>query len=71
MKEHPGLKEAATLQKVLGPGTGTKLWNFVRGIDERELKAEETRRSISASINVGVVLALLVVYLANRWLRMT
>ena len=52
VRELAGLKEAGAVQKALGPGTGTKLWNFVRGVDGRELKAEEVRRSVSASINV-------------------
>jgi DNA repair protein REV1 len=46
------IADEVTLQKVLGPGTGKKLWNYVRGVDDRELKAEENRKSVSAAINV-------------------
>lgn len=48
------IKDESALQRVLGPGTGSKLWNFVRGIDDRQLKSDEMRKSVSASINVSL-----------------
>lgn len=48
------LKDESALQKVLGPGTGSKLWNFVRGIDKRGLKSDDMRKTVSATINVRV-----------------
>jgi DNA repair protein REV1 len=54
VQEKSEMKETAALQKVLGPGTGIKLWNFVRGIDDRQFKAEEPKKTVSANINVRV-----------------
>ncbi|KAI9314973.1 hypothetical protein BX666DRAFT_1862094, partial [Dichotomocladium elegans] len=42
------------LQKQLGPKTGRMLYNFARGIDDRELQLEHPRRSVSADVNWGV-----------------
>lgn len=48
-------RDESAFQKVLGPGTGSKLFNFVRGIDERQLKSDEMRKSVSATINVSAI----------------
>ena|ERR1700733_1065863 len=50
--EARGINDIGAMQRLLGAGTGTKLWNFVRGIDDRELKPDENRRTVSATINV-------------------
>ncbi|KAF8338981.1 uncharacterized protein EI90DRAFT_2908211 [Cantharellus anzutake] len=42
------------LQKVLGPGNGEKLWKYIRGMDDRGLKFEEPRKSLSAAVTYGV-----------------
>ncbi|KAF8307292.1 DNA repair protein [Clavulina sp. PMI_390] len=48
------LNDEAALQKVLGPGTGSKLFRFVKGEDDRKLKGDEIRKSVSANINYAV-----------------
>jgi DNA repair protein REV1 len=52
------LKDIGAMQKWLGAGTGAKLWNFVRGIDDQELRSEEDRKTVSATINVRSCLPL-------------
>ena len=46
------IKDIGAMQKLLGARTGAKLWNFVRGIDDRELRPDEDRKTVSATINV-------------------
>ena len=42
------------LQKEFGPKTGLLLYQYCRGIDDRNLKTERERRSVSAEINYGI-----------------
>jgi hypothetical protein len=42
------------LQKEFGPKTGQSLYNYSRGIDHREIKLEQERKSVSAEINYGI-----------------
>lgn len=42
------------LQKEFGPKTGQTLYNFCRGIDDRQIKLEKERKSVSAEINYGI-----------------
>lgn len=38
----------------LGPKTGTKLWDYARGIDRAEVGNEVMRKSVSAEVNWGI-----------------
>ena len=42
------------LQKEFGPKTGQQLYQYCRGIDERSLRTERERKSVSAEINYGI-----------------
>jgi hypothetical protein len=42
------------LQKEIGPKTGQTLYNFCRGIDNRPIKMDTERKSVSAEINYGI-----------------
>ena len=42
------------LQKEFGPKTGQSLYNYCRGIDDRQMKMEQERKSVSAEINYGI-----------------
>ncbi|OJD12899.1 hypothetical protein AJ78_06582 [Emergomyces pasteurianus Ep9510] len=42
------------LISTLGPKTGTKLWDFARGIDNTEVGIQAPRKSVSAEINWGI-----------------
>ncbi len=42
------------LKDIFGQKTGKILHNFARGIDERELKTETERKSVSVDINYGI-----------------
>ncbi|OAX81285.1 hypothetical protein ACJ72_04372 [Emergomyces africanus] len=42
------------LISALGPKTGTKLWDFSRGIDNTEVGIQTPRKSVSAEINWGI-----------------
>ena len=44
----------AILQKEFGPKNGQSLFNYCRGIDNREIKIERERKSVSAEINYGI-----------------
>ncbi|XP_020007777.1 DNA repair protein REV1 isoform X2 [Castor canadensis] len=44
----------AKLQKEFGPKTGQMLYRFCRGLDDRPVRAEKERKSISAEINYGI-----------------
>ena len=43
-----------TLQSSFGPKTGKMLYEFARGIDDRPLKHEQERQSVSADVNVCI-----------------
>lgn len=38
----------------LGPKTGTKIWEYARGIDKTEVGNEVVRKSVSAEVNWGI-----------------
>lgn len=42
------------LQKEFGPKTGQMLYRFCRGLDDRPVRCERERKSISAEINYGI-----------------
>ncbi|XP_041128157.1 DNA repair protein REV1-like isoform X2 [Polyodon spathula] len=42
------------LQKEFGPKTGQTLYRFSRGLDDRPVKTEKERKSVSAEINYGI-----------------
>ncbi|ESP04544.1 hypothetical protein LOTGIDRAFT_170636 [Lottia gigantea] len=44
----------STLQKEFGSKTGQSLYNSCRGIDDRPIKMENERKSVSAEINYGI-----------------
>lgn len=47
-------KSKAVLCDALGKGTGEKLFNAIRGIDEQRLQSDKPRKSVSCEINVRV-----------------
>lgn len=42
------------LQREFGPKTGRVLYQYCRGIDDRALRTERERKSVSAEINYGI-----------------
>ncbi|XP_068124307.1 DNA repair protein REV1 [Hyperolius riggenbachi] len=42
------------LQKEFGPKTGQMLYRFCRGLDDRPIRKEKERKSVSADINYGI-----------------
>ncbi|XP_067658458.1 DNA repair protein REV1-like [Haliotis asinina] len=42
------------LQKEFGPKTGQSLYKYCRGQDDRQIKMEKERKSVSAEINYGI-----------------
>ncbi|XP_063314880.1 DNA repair protein REV1 [Pelobates fuscus] len=42
------------LQKEFGPKTGLMLYRFCRGLDDRPIRKEKERKSVSAEINYGI-----------------
>ena len=44
----------AKLQKEFGSKTGQMLYRFCRGLDDRPVRTEKERKSISAEINYGI-----------------
>ncbi|XP_059514959.1 DNA repair protein REV1 isoform X5 [Myotis daubentonii] len=44
----------ARLQREFGPKTGQMLYRFCRGLDDRPVRTEKERKSISAEINYGI-----------------
>ncbi|XP_072269443.1 DNA repair protein REV1 isoform X2 [Pyxicephalus adspersus] len=42
------------LQKEFGPKTGQMLYRFCRGLDDRPIRREKERKSVSAEINYGI-----------------
>lgn len=43
----------ARLQKEFGPKTGQMLYRFCRGLDDRPVRTEKERKSVSAEIDQG------------------
>ncbi|WRT66366.1 uncharacterized protein IL334_003321 [Kwoniella shivajii] len=43
-----------SFQRVLGPKTGGMLFDYLRGVDERRLEPDKTRKSVSAEMNYGI-----------------
>ena len=48
-----GSNGLGTLEKILGPGLGKKIYSFCQGEDDREVKPAE-RKTIGAECNYGV-----------------
>ncbi|CAE6479973.1 unnamed protein product [Rhizoctonia solani] len=44
----------ATLQRALGDKSGERIWNAIRGIDDRALESDKPRKSVSADVNYGI-----------------
>ena len=42
------------LQKEFGPKTGQSLYRFCRGEDDRPIRTEKERKSVSAEVNYGI-----------------
>ncbi|KAJ8253478.1 hypothetical protein GJAV_G00213390 [Gymnothorax javanicus] len=42
------------LQKEFGPRTGQTLFRFCRGLDDRPVRSEKERKSVSAEVNYGI-----------------
>jgi DNA repair protein REV1 len=49
-------KSKSQLSDALGKGTGEKLYNGLRGIDDQQLESDKPRKSVSCEINVRGVL---------------
>ncbi|KAF8652221.1 hypothetical protein AX16_004499 [Volvariella volvacea WC 439] len=47
-------KSKGALCEALGKVSGERLWNAVRGVDERELEGDKKRKSVSCEINYGI-----------------
>ncbi|KAG8709119.1 deoxycytidyl transferase [Ceratobasidium sp. 395] len=47
-------KSKGTLQKALGDKSGERIWNAIRGIDDRVLESDKPRKSVSADVNYGI-----------------
>jgi DNA repair protein REV1 len=43
----------SALQRALGDKSGERVWNAIRGIDERALESDKPRKSVSADVNVS------------------
>ncbi|KAG8758172.1 deoxycytidyl transferase [Ceratobasidium sp. 423] len=43
-----------TLQRALGDKNGERIWNAIRGIDDRSLESDKPRKSVSADVNYGI-----------------
>ncbi|KAL5636301.1 hypothetical protein ACGC1H_004949 [Rhizoctonia solani] len=44
----------AKLQRALGDKSGERIWNAIRGIDDRSLESDKPRKSVSADVNYGI-----------------
>ena len=44
----------SALQKEFGPKTGQSLYRFCRGEDDRLIRTEKERKSVSAEVNYGI-----------------
>ncbi|QRW26746.1 DNA repair protein REV1 [Rhizoctonia solani] len=42
------------LQQALGDKSGERIWNAIRGIDDRVLESDKPRKSVSADVNYGI-----------------
>ncbi|CAE6355618.1 unnamed protein product [Rhizoctonia solani] len=42
------------LQRALGDKSGERIWNAIRGIDDRALESDKPRKSVSADVNYGI-----------------
>lgn len=49
-------KPKDSLQRLLGKGTGEKMWKAARGLDDTPLESDKPRKSVSAEVNVGIYL---------------
>ncbi|KAG8737367.1 deoxycytidyl transferase [Ceratobasidium sp. 414] len=47
-------KSKDTLQRVLGDKSGERIWNAIRGVDDRILESDKPRKSVSADVNYGI-----------------
>ncbi|KAG9100820.1 deoxycytidyl transferase [Ceratobasidium sp. 370] len=47
-------KSKDTLQRALGDKSGERIWNAIRGIDDRALESDKPRKSVSADVNYGI-----------------
>lgn len=43
-----------TVQKEFGQKTGQLLYGFCRGLDDRPIRQEQERKSVSAEVNYGI-----------------
>ncbi|KAG8714193.1 deoxycytidyl transferase [Ceratobasidium sp. 394] len=43
-----------TLQRALGDKSGERIWNAIRGVDDRVLESDKPRKSVSADVNYGI-----------------
>jgi DNA repair protein REV1 len=43
----------SALQRALGDKSGERIWNAIRGIDDRPLESHKPRKSVSADVNVS------------------
>ncbi|CAE6474479.1 unnamed protein product [Rhizoctonia solani] len=43
-----------TLQRALGDKNGERIWNAIRGLDDRYLESDKPRKSVSADVNYGI-----------------
>ena len=46
--------QLSALQKEFGPKTGQALHHFCRGEDDRPIRTEKERKSVSAEVNYGI-----------------
>ncbi|CAE6504506.1 unnamed protein product [Rhizoctonia solani] len=44
----------AVLRRALGDKSGERIWNAIRGIDDRVLESDKPRKSVSADVNYGI-----------------
>lgn len=42
------------LQQALGDKSGDRVWNAIRGVDDRVLESDKPRKSVSADVNVSI-----------------
>ncbi|QRV86890.1 DNA repair protein REV1 [Ceratobasidium sp. AG-Ba] len=47
-------KSKETLRKALGDKSGERIWNAIRGVDDRVLESDKPRKSVSADVNYGI-----------------
>ncbi|KAF8602805.1 DNA repair protein [Ceratobasidium sp. AG-I] len=44
----------SALQQALGDKSGDRVWNAIRGVDDRVLESDKPRKSVSADVNYGI-----------------